>query len=274
MAPDAARDGPQSPQVPPGYRLRRFDDLDSTNDEAKRQAAQGAPDGTVIVTRRQTEGRGRRGRGWESPEGNLYATLLLRLDYGPQQASQLSFVSALAVAETVRGILPAKKRVELKWPNDVLVKGRKISGILLEAAPGGGHLDWVVIGCGINVVSHPKLAAGKATSLMAEGAPPVTPDSVLASLLQALHGGIARWQAQGFAPVREAWLASALGLGRPIEVRLPGETLRGTFAALDENGALWLELADGDQRLVTGGEVYFGRDAEAGLANHSAPNSV
>ncbi|MCH8111397.1 MAG: biotin--[acetyl-CoA-carboxylase] ligase [Proteobacteria bacterium] len=271
MAPDAAGDGPQ---LPPGYRLRRFDDLDSTNDEAKRQAAQGAPNGTVIVARRQTAGRGRRGRGWESPEGNLYATLLLRPDYGPQQAAQLSFVTALALADTVRGILPAKKRVELKWPNDVLVKGRKISGILLEAAPGGGGLDWVVIGCGINIVSHPKLARGKATSLMAEGASPPTLDSVLEIFLQALHGGIARWQAKGFAPVREDWLTSAHGVGQSIVVRLPGETLRGTFAALDENGALELELAAGGQRLVTGGEVYFGRDAEAGSANHSAPNSA
>lgn len=267
MAPGAAGDGPQ---LPPGFRLRRFEDLDSTNDESKRQAAQGAPDGTIIVARRQTAGRGRRGRGWESPEGNLYASLLLRPDYGPQQAAQLSFVTALAVADTVRGILAAKTPVELKWPNDVLVKGRKISGILLESAPGGGRLDWVVIGCGINIVSHPELERGKATSLMAEGAPPLTLDSVLESFLQALHGGIARWQAKGFAPVREAWLASALGLGRSIEVRLPGETLRGTFAALDENGALRLDLAGGGQRLVTGGEVYFGRSGEAQPAHEPA----
>ena len=269
-----AADGPQNPRVPPGYRLRQYDDLDSTNDEAKRQAARGAPDGTIIVARHQTGGRGRRGREWVSPEGNLFVTLLLRPDCGPQQASQLSFVAALAVAETIRGILPAGKRVELKWPNDVLVKGRKISGILLEAAPGGGGLDWVVIGCGINVASHPELREGMATSLLAEGAPPLTLDSVLADLLQTLHDGIARWQAKGFAPVRADWLASAHGVGQPIVVRLAGETLRGTFAALDENGALLLELAGGGRRLVTGGEVYFGPDAEAVSAHQSAPNSA
>ena len=270
MAPGAAGDGPQIPLAPPGYRLRRFDDLDSTNDEAKRQAAQGAPDGTVFVARRQTAGRGRRGRSWESPEGNLYASLLLRPEYGPQQAAQLSFVTALALADTVRAILPPKKCVELKWPNDVLVKGRKISGILLEAAPGGGGLDWLVIGCGINIVSHPKLQEGKATSLAAEGASAPALDSVLDIFLQALHGGIARWEANGFAPVREAWLTSAHGVGRPIVVRLPGETLRGTFSALDENGALKLELAGGGERLVTGGEVYFGRGGETQPAQDGA----
>lgn len=249
--------------MPPGYRLRRFDQLDNTNDEAKRRAARGAPDGTIILARRQTAGRGRRGRSWESPEGNLYASLLLRPDYDAQEAAQLSFVTALAVATTVRAILPAEKRVALKWPNDVLVEGRKISGILLESAPGGGHLDWVIIGCGINITTHPELARGRATSLMAEGASPLTPETLLANLVLALHGGIARWQTNGFAPVREAWLASAHGIGRPIEVRLPGETLRGTFAALDESGALKLELAGGGQRLVTGGEVYFGHSDEA-----------
>lgn len=267
MTAGAAGDGPQ---LPPGYRLRRFDEVDNTSDEAKRQAAQGAPHGTIIVAGRQTAGRGRRGRAWESPEGNLYASLLLRPDYEPQQAAQLSFVTALAVAETVRGILPAKKRVELKWPNDVLVKGRKISGILLESSPRGGGLDWLVIGCGINIASQPKLASGKATSLMAEGAPELTPDAVLEPFVQALHSGIERWKLNGFAPVREAWLASARGVGRSVEVRLPGETLRGTFAALDENGALRLELAGGGERLVTGGEVYFGRTSGVQSAGEAA----
>ncbi len=265
MTPGPAGDGQL---LPPGYRLRRFDQLDSTNDEAKRQAAEGAPNGTIILARRQTAGRGRRGRSWESPEGNLYASLLLRPDCEAQQAAQLSFVAALAVADTLGGILPSEKRVELKWPNDVLVGGRKISGILLESAPGGGRLDWVIIGCGINIMTHPELARGRATSLMAEGASPLTPESLLANLVLALHGGIGRWQANGFAPVREAWLASAHGIGRPIEVRLPDETLHGTFAALDENGALMLELACGGQRLVTGGEVYFGPSDETQPAHN------
>jgi BirA family biotin operon repressor/biotin-[acetyl-CoA-carboxylase] ligase len=267
MAAGTVGDGPN---LPPGYRLRRFEDLDNTSDEAKRQAAQGAPHGTVIVADRQTAGRGRRGRAWESPEGNLYASLLLRPDYEPQRAAQLSFVTALAVAETVRGILPAKKRVELKWPNDVLVKGRKISGVLLESSPRGGGLDWLVIGCGINITSHPELASGKATSLVAEGASALTPVSVLETFVQALHTGIEGWEAAGFAPVREAWLASARGVGRPVEVRLPGETLHGTFAALDETGALKLELAGGGERLVTGGEVHFGRTGDGQSVGESA----
>jgi BirA family biotin operon repressor/biotin-[acetyl-CoA-carboxylase] ligase len=123
-------------------------------------------------------------------------------------------------------------------------------------------------------VSHPELREGKATSLVAEGAPPPALDAVLADLLQALHDGIARWQAKGFAPVRADWLASAHGVGQPIVVRLAGENLHGTFAALDENGALLLELAGGGQRLVTGGEVYFGPDVEAVSAPQSAPNSA
>lgn len=264
----AATDGLK---LPTGYRLRQHETLDSTNDEARRQAVQGAPDGTVVIAKRQTSGRGRRGRDWASPMGNLYASLLLRPDYEPQEAAQLSFVTALAVAKTVGEVLPAHKRIELKWPNDVLVEGRKISGILLESAlAGNGQLDWIIIGCGINIASHPKLALGEATSLAAEGARPVTPDDVLESLVGAIHEGIAGWETNGFAPVREAWLSLARGVGGSIEVRLPGETLQGTFKNLDASGALELQQQDGTCRTVTGGEVYFGEPGQAGLTAESA----
>ncbi len=261
MAPGLA---PAQPSLPAGFTLRALDEIDSTNAEAKRQAATGAPSGTLIVAREQSGGRGRHGRPWQSPPGNVYASLLLRPDCRAQEAAQLSFVAALAVADTVAALLPARRHIQLKWPNDVLVGGRKISGVLLECAPGAGtRLDWVVVGCGINVASHPELDDGAATSLRAEGARDATVTAVLQTFAHGFVAWMARWEGEGFGPVRSAWLASALGLGRPIEVRLPNETLRGVFRALDAGGALELALEGGGQRLVTGGEVYFGETPAA-----------
>ena len=254
------------PSLPAGFTLQAHDELDSTNEEAKRQAAEGAPSGTLIVAREQSGGRGRQNKTWQSPPGNVYASLLLRPDCRAQEAAQLSFIAALAVADTVGALLPARRDIKLKWPNDVLVGGRKISGILLESAPGAdARLDWLVVGCGINVVSHPELDGGEATSLRAEGAHDATATSVLQTFAHGFVAWMARWEVEGFGPARAAWLASALGLGSPIEVRLPNETLRGVFKALDAGGALELALEGGGERLVTGGEVYFG-DGQAAQA--------
>ena len=250
-----------------GRRIVWHETTASTNDDARRAAEAGEPEGLVVIADVQTAGRGRMSRSWVSPPGrDLLFSVLLRPE--PVDLPKMPLLAGLAVARTLDAF--TSTRVTLKWPNDVLVEGRKISGILLEAAPGGGGLDWLVIGCGINIVSHPKLQEGKATSLAAEGASAPALDSVLDIFLQALHGGIARWEANGFAPVREDWLTSAHGVGRPIVVRLPGETLRGTFSALDENGALKLELAGGGERLVTGGEVYFGGGGETQPAQDGA----
>lgn len=236
--------------------------VDSTNEEAKRRAAAGAPDGTLVWAGEQTAGRGRGGRGWESAPGNLYCSLLLRPDYPAAQAMQLGFVTANTVADTVAAALPRSAAVTCKWPNDVLVEGHKIAGILLESeAEAGGGLAWVVIGVGINITDHPTAGESRypATSLDAEGAETITPGALLASYCRHLQSAIAVWRRVGFAAVRGAWLRRAHGLGGAITVRLQNETLDGTFEDLDADGALVLGQAGGPRRITVGDVFPMGR---------------
>ena len=238
------------------YRVQRFGALDSTNEEAKRQAAAGAPAGTLIHASAQSAGRGRRGRAWVSEPGNLYGSLLLRPEVSAQQAAQLGFAAALAIGEAVLPLLPEPNRLAYKWPNDVLVEGRKISGILLESqAKGEGGLDWLVIGMGINVASFPRDAEYPATSLRAAGAANVTVPVLLEAVAGCFYLWHERWREEGFAPLRAAWLERASGLGETIRVRLPGEETSGRFAGLDAEGALLLE--EGTRlRRIAAGEVF------------------
>ncbi|WP_341702516.1 biotin--[acetyl-CoA-carboxylase] ligase [Ferrovibrio sp.] len=239
------------------WSLQAFDSLDSTSEEVRRRAEAGAPEGLAVLARRQTAGRGRRGRSWDSPEGNLFLSLLLRPRVTPAEAARLSFLVAVAVTEALDLAAPALRgQVTCKWPNDVLVAGAKIAGILLESrtAPDGG-LDWVIVGIGVNLAHFPPDTPYAATALSAHGVA-VLPEDFAGWLLARLGYWLGRWRSEGFAPVREAWLARAQGIGREVVVRLPDSELRGRFAALDESGALLLELPDGSRQAVTAGDVF------------------
>ena len=247
-------------QLPSFYRLVFHEQIDSTNEEAKRLAAGGAEAGTLVCAGEQLAGRGRRGRGWASPPGNLYVSLLLRPACPPAQACQLNFVAAVALAEAVSGLLPTDRPVTLKWPNDVLVGGAKVSGILLEASAAlDRSIDWLVIGIGVNLASHPADTPYPATSLRREGATAATAGATLQAFAERFQLWYETWRAQGFAPVRARWLASARGLGESIEVRLERETLRGRFGDLDEGGALMLDMGNGARRQITTGDLFFPR---------------
>jgi BirA family transcriptional regulator, biotin operon repressor / biotin---[acetyl-CoA-carboxylase] ligase len=247
-----------TPELPAFYRLVPHEQIDSTNEEAKRLAAAGAAAGTLVWAAEQRAGRGRRGRGWASPPGNLYVSLLLRPACPPAQACQLNFVAAVALAEALAALLPAGAAVALKWPNDVLVRGAKVSGILLEASAASDRsIDWLVIGVGVNVAGHPADTPYPATSLQREGAPDATVARVLQAFAQRFLAWYETWRLQGFQPVRRRWLASAQGLGEPIEVRLEREILRGSFSNLDESGALMLDMPDGARRQITTGDLFF-----------------
>lgn len=244
-------------KLPPAYSLIQFDEIDSTNAEARRRADAGAPEGTLIVARRQTAGRGRRGRVWQSPDGNLYMSLLLRPDHRVESAANLSFVAAVALGEALAGLVPPMVSISLKWPNDVLIHGHKCAGLLLEsAARTPGALDWLVIGIGVNISSHPEDLPYPATDLVFEGAVDVTPEAVVEAFGRHFLRWSDRWMDQGFAPVRAAWLAMAHGLGEAIEVRLEEETIHGKFEGLDDDGALLLTLNDGGARRVVAGDVF------------------
>ncbi|KAB7648403.1 biotin--[acetyl-CoA-carboxylase] ligase [Polymorphobacter fuscus] len=215
----------------------------STNDWLLANAAALA-DGHWVIADRQTAGRGRRGRIWGDGEGNLMTSVLVRAE-GPVQ--QLSFVAALAL----RVALDLGDRVQLKWPNDLLLDGVKVSGILLERAG-----DALVVGMGVNLARHPDDTERPATSLAAAGLPVPAPMAVLARLMPAFAEYRGLWATQGFAPIRERWLAHAGGVGDRIAARLGAETIEGRFEGLAADGALALRLDDGSLRPVHAGEVF------------------
>lgn len=241
--------------------IRRFAEIDSTNEEARRLGDAGTEGPVWIVAERQTAGRGRRGRAWESPSGNFMGTLYLTPRCGPREAGELSFVAAIAVHDAVDSLLPPPLRpaLRLKWPNDLLHGRAKLAGILLESSGvAGAEVAWVAIGMGLNLATHPEGMEYPATSLAAMGAGPVTPEDALAALDSSFTRWLGVWRGQhGFAAIREEWLKRAEGIGGAITVRLSTETLEGTFEGLAPDGALQLRLADGERRLVSAGDVFF-----------------
>ncbi len=247
-----------SPRLPPAYRLVALDSVGSTNDEARRLAAEGAEDGTLVWAREQTGGRGRRGRHWESLRGNLFVSLVLRPQCSLAEAAQRGFVAALGLGDAIGSVAPPLIEVTYKWPNDVLVNGRKAAGILLESqGTENSDCDWLFLGVGANLVSFPEDTEFPATSLRFEGCPPeVTEVALLEAFGKYFLAWVNRWLEEGFAPIRKGWRNHAHGLGEEARVRLAREEISGVFKDLDEAGALILAQADGERR-VTAGEVYF-----------------
>jgi BirA family biotin operon repressor/biotin-[acetyl-CoA-carboxylase] ligase len=235
-----------------GFRHVHLPSIGSTNAEALVRAE----DRLWVTADEQIAGRGRRGREWSSPPGNVYASLLLKDPASPRRAADLCFVAALAVADAVFAVAPrAAVGLALKWPNDALVNGAKVAGILVEGAHG---LDGfaAVIGCGINVAFHPEGTPYAATHLAATDA--IAAPDVFAALSDGFARRLAQWnRGEGFPAIRAAWLAHAAGLGRRILVRLPSGELDGVFEALDEDGSLILRDAAGGRRPVSAGEIFF-----------------
>ena len=243
---------------PLGYALLELDEIDSTNQEAKRRAAAGVTSPLWIVAARQSEGRGRRGNAWQSLSGNLAATLLIRPERRAAECAQLSFAAALAVSDMLAGFAP-HANFGLKWPNDVLADGRKIAGILLESeSRADGTAAWLAVGIGVNLAAFPDDVELPATSLAVQGILPPAPRDALLDLAAAFAKWYEVWRTQGFSPVREAWLARASGLGSRVRARLAREEVVGVFQGIDESGALLLGLAGGVTRAIAAGEVFFG----------------
>jgi BirA family biotin operon repressor/biotin-[acetyl-CoA-carboxylase] ligase len=235
----------RAPVLPDGWTLVALDTVGSTNDEAAQLADAGAPEGTVVWSREQTGGRGRRGRHWASPVGNLYTSTILRPDCPAQRAAELGFAAALAVAD----IVPAGREVRVKWPNDVLVDGGKIAGILLESAIGQtGQVQHVVAGIGVNVGFAPQLPEMRYPGSALGG----SVEAALEKLTAALAARLAEWRREGFETVRAAWLAKAGPLGAEVDVKLGEGLVRGRFAGLDREGALLLDTATGPRKIVSG----------------------
>ncbi|MEM7179118.1 MAG: biotin--[acetyl-CoA-carboxylase] ligase [Pseudomonadota bacterium] len=245
---------------PAGVQRRLLDQTDSTNAEAARLAAAGQTEPVWIMARRQRAARGRQGRAWAMPPGNLAATLLDFPGHGVSAAGLRSFTASLAVADLLGRLAPGAG-IGLKWPNDVLLNGGKVSGILLESASSGGSLAWLATGIGVNLAAAPDpgaIAPGTAppTSVVAEGGRLCPSEEALTLLAAALAHWESRLHDEGFAPVRAAWLARAARLGEPIVARLPDREVRGTFEDVDDAGALVLRTPTGCERIAAA-DVFF-----------------
>jgi BirA family biotin operon repressor/biotin-[acetyl-CoA-carboxylase] ligase len=240
-----------------GVPIEAFEEIDSTNAEARRRAEAGAKGPLWITAKRQTQGRGRRGRAWETGAGNLAATYLAVTDKPAAEAAQISFVAALAVADLASAFLPAAL-VTLKWPNDPLVAGRKAAGILVESGPHPTGGLWLAVGCGVNLATPPDNPERPATAFAEHmRAPPPPPHEALGVLAETFERWRDVWERLGFSPVAEAWTARAHGLGQSCTARLPDETIAGIAEGLDPDGALRLRTASGRLRRITAGDVFF-----------------
>ncbi len=213
-------------------------------------AATGLEEGVWLRAGRQTGGRGRQGRAWSSPEGNLYASTLVRIRPTDPPAATLALVAAVALEETVSAYAPGMAL--LKWPNDLLIDGAKLSGILLERAG-----DAVVIGIGVNLAHHPVDTDRVATSLSRYNIA-VAPEDFVETLAEAFARWIERWRGEGIDIVRRRWVEHAHRPGSPLTARLPdGSSIDGLFDGLDGEGALILRLADGTRRVIHAGDVFL-----------------
>lgn len=256
------------------YRLAAHEAIGSTSTEAINRAKAGEAGRLWVAAKAQTAGHGRRGRSWETPSGNLAASLLVATSSGQNNSAKLGFAAGLALEAAIRACAPgvllrlaldqaesAETRLRLKWPNDLLIDGAKAAGILLEAVTLPDGVSRVVIGFGVNVLHAPTGLPYPATSLADCGAQ-VTAETLFEALAEAWVEQEAVWDdGRGFALVRDRWLERAAGLGAPVAVQVGGQVFRGLFETIDEDGRLIVRAADGSAQPITAGDVHFGAAA-------------
>jgi len=261
-----------------GYRLQAHDSIGSTNADALAAGFAGDPGGLWIVARQQTAGRGRRGRPWSSPHGNLAASLLLLPEADAAVSATLGFVAGVALSRALAEVLPrglvrigidgadaadGSGRVALKWPNDMLADGAKLAGILLESGKTGDGRQAIVVGIGINVVAAPDGLPYPATSIAGLGISR-SAEQVFESLSDAWVDAFSLWnEGRGVPAVLEQWRGAAAGIGAPVAVTQDGETIRGVFETIDELGRLIVRANDNRRIAITAGDVHFGATASA-----------
>jgi len=241
-------------KFPSGVAIEIFDTLDSTSLEARRRIEAGEAGPLWIIALQQMAGYGRRGRTWEQQTGDFAGTLLFAPEASPDRLGQLSFVIALALASVLDELLPPD-RVSLKWPNDILIDGKKVAGILLEHIAGrdAAHL---AIGIGLNIVSAPQGLAYPTARLVDYTAKAPTPLALAGRIDDHFWRYYREWSDNGFGKIRETWLDRAAGIGVEITVRMPNEEICGVCDGIDESGALILRLASG-KRMISAGEIFF-----------------
>jgi BirA family biotin operon repressor/biotin-[acetyl-CoA-carboxylase] ligase len=243
--------------LPEGFRLQAHERVESTNALALAAARAGDPGGLWIVAREQTAGRGRRGRAWASPPGNLYASLLLADAAERSAANTISFVAAVALDRALADLIgpPAASPLALKWPNDVLCDGKKIAGILVEGEETGGRVV-TVIGIGVNCHSHPDIAGSAPASDLTALGLVVQPEELFMRLAGRMAEALALWdRGRNFAEVREAWLARAAGVGAGVRIAMTGAETEGAFETVDSTGRMVVRLVDGSRKAISAGDA-------------------
>jgi BirA family transcriptional regulator, biotin operon repressor / biotin---[acetyl-CoA-carboxylase] ligase len=232
-----------------------FAEIDSTNEEARRRAAAGDTGPCWLVAERQSAGRGRLGRQWDSPPGNLFATALFAYPRPLAEATLASFAAGLAVIDAARAAGVDTGALKLKWPNDVLAGDAKLAGILIETGTVQGRL-WMAAGFGVNVASAPKIS-DRATACLTglSGGEGLAAEQVLAALDIAFRAQLVRLLSEGFGPIRENWLARAAFLGERVSIPQGAGRIEGVMRGLADDGALIAEQDDGSLAHVRAGEI-------------------
>jgi len=245
-----------------GRSIHHFHSMDSTNSMAYQLALQGAEEGEIVVAESQKKGRGRLGRKWYSPPlTNLYLSVILRPEIPPQQASLITLMAAVATAGAIHklsGIQPM-----IKWPNDILLKNRKVAGLLNEIHSEMDRIHFVILGIGVNLNMDEKMFSkeirGLATSLKREMGQSISRKAFLKTLLEELEMWYEIFLKEGASPILKAWREKAQIQGRPVKVTSFGEVLSGTAIDVDSDGALILETKEGEQKRVVAGDVFYKR---------------
>ncbi len=239
--------------MPIDWRFDLYQKVLSTQNYVHDTIALGEPEGVVVQALQQQGARGRHGNKWDAPIGNLYMSILLRPNCDLAQAGQLAFVIAMALSDALDDYIDPRKHAKtLKWPNDILIDNRKISGILLESDIRENKLNAIVAGIGLNIFKAPDLAV----ALNDIAKEPVYVNKVRDKILDKLGIYYDIWQEKGFAPIREPWLKQAHGIGQPITARLPEESFKGVFKGITDEGSLILDM-DGTDKIIHAADVHF-----------------
>ena len=240
------------------YHLLSYEKLDSTNEEAKRLAEGGSSHGAVVWAKEQSDGRGRMGRDWVSDEGNLFVSFLLS-PHEKKNLSNIIYITSCAIQKTLDAVFEGKKPVKFKWPNDVIVDGKKLGGVLIEKIEANDQ-TWLIVGIGINVNSAPENVMYPATSLVDSGVEIISAKIVLTRLIHHFIEEYDEWIKSSAAGSISHWKENLEGIGQMVEVAIPGKIMAGKFHDVDEHGNMILELADGRREVVTSADVFFKQD--------------
>jgi BirA family transcriptional regulator, biotin operon repressor / biotin---[acetyl-CoA-carboxylase] ligase len=241
-----------------GRVLRIYDEVDSTQNIAHTLVRQGAVEGTLVLAEQQNAGRGRMGRNWYSPKGKgIWMSLILKPTISMQFTPQLTLLVAVALCRTIQTYIP--HQVGIKWPNDLLINGRKISGILLESSAEDERLNYVIAGIGISVnllpEDYPDELRVKATSLFIEKGELVEREQLICDFLLQLEVLLELYTQQGFAPIRSLWEALTVSLHKPLRIQTAKGWVEGVANAIDEMGALWVTLPNGENIKLYSGDI-------------------